>query len=57
MRYFRIILIAGLLMMLHTGCANMHMGASYGLSIQSGPYGPTVRPNMNIGMYGGGRIR
>ena len=38
-----------------SGCTNMRWGASYGMNVNFGPYGPRVTPTMNVGMYGGGR--
>lgn len=37
-----------------SGCAGMHIGGGIGLNFSSGPYGPSVTPSLNIGMYGGG---
>ncbi len=53
----KIILGCSLLMMVSVmeGCANMHMSTSVGVGMSFGPYGPSVRPVMNVGVYSGGR--
>jgi hypothetical protein len=38
-------------------CSNMHLSGGVGMSFTGGPYGPTIRPTMNIGVYGGGPVR
>lgn len=38
-------------------CSNMHLSGGVGMNFTGGPYGPTLRPTMNIGVYGGGPVR
>lgn len=33
-------------------CAGVSVG--YGVNFGVGPYGPTISPSFNVGMYGGG---
>lgn len=43
--------------MLYYSCQNMHVSGGVGMNFTGGPYGPTLRPTMNIGIYGGGPVR
>lgn len=35
-------------------CAGFQPSASIGVGVSGGPYGPSFRPNVNIGIYRGG---
>lgn len=40
--------------MILPACSNMHMTGGVGLNFHGGPYGMSVSPSINVGMYGGG---
>jgi hypothetical protein len=46
------ILVVLILLQLLESCAGMSVG--YGVSFGVGPYGPSISPSFNVGMYGGG---
>jgi hypothetical protein len=46
------ILVVLILLQLLESCAGMSVG--YGVNFGVGPYGPTISPSFNVGMYGGG---
>jgi hypothetical protein len=41
-----------MLIWLLEACAGVSVG--YGVSFGVGPYGPSISPSFNVGMYGGG---
>lgn len=38
-----------------SSCANARWGTSAGVDVVWGPGGPRVQPNINVGVYNGGR--
>ncbi|GJM62861.1 hypothetical protein [Persicobacter diffluens] len=53
-RIFLLLLWSSLLMM--GSCMNPRLSTSAGVDVHWGPNGPQVRPHMNVGVYGGGRL-
>ena len=37
-------------------CSNAHWGVNAGVGVTFGPGGPRVVPNINVGVYSGGRL-
>ncbi|THD66348.1 hypothetical protein E7Z59_11070 [Robertkochia marina] len=44
-----------LLVLAVSSCANARWGTSAGVDVVWGPGGPRVQPNINVGVYNGGR--
>ncbi len=38
------------------GCAGSYVSGGVGVNVDFGPNGPRVRPNLNVGVYNGGRL-
>ena len=49
--FFAMLLIA----LVNTACGNARWGTSAGVDVVWGPGGPRVQPNINVGVYNGGR--
>ncbi len=55
---YKLLLIGGLFALscvLMQSCAGTHVSAGVGVGVDFGPHGAHLHPNVNVGIYNGGR--